>query len=62
MARQEGRYYKSEREYTNATGKMVDREHSPSIHVSGSVRGMRKKFWGYKCDVVRVGEWIYKVS
>lgn len=57
-----GCYYRSERAYTLATGRKVDTEHSPSIHVSGSVRGMRKLFWGYKCDVVRVGQWIYKVT
>ena len=28
---------------------------------SGRVIGMRKLFWGYECDVVRVGSWIYKV-
>lgn len=55
-----GRYFKSEKEYTAMTGEKVDRN-SPSVHVSGSVRGMRKLFWGYECDVVRVGEYIYKV-
>lgn len=54
-----GRYFKSEKEYTATTGKKVDLN-SPSIHVSGSVRGMRKLFWGYECDVVKVGSHIYK--
>lgn len=55
-----GRYFKSEKEYTVMTSKRVDRN-SPNIHVSGSVRGMRKLYWGYECDVVRVGNYIYKV-
>lgn len=54
-----GRYFKSEREYRNATGQNVSRS-APSIHYSGSVRGMRKLFWGYSCDVVRIGKYIYK--
>ena len=56
-----GRYFKSEKEYINARGRRVDRN-APCIHVSGSVAGMRKLFWGYKCDVVHVGQWIYKMS
>ena len=56
-----GRYYRSEKEYMNATGHRVHKD-SPCIHVSGSVSGMRKQFWGYECDVVRVGQWIYKAS
>lgn len=56
-----GRYFKSEREYMNATGQSVSRN-APSIHYTGSVRGMRKLFWGYRCDVVRVGKYIYKAS
>lgn len=27
-----------------------------------SIAGMRRDFWGYKCDVVRVGQWIYKAN
>ena len=56
-----GRYFNSEKEYFNLYGKKVDRN-LPSIHITGSVAGMRKKYWGYECDVVRVGEWIYKVN
>jgi hypothetical protein len=56
-----GRYYRSHREYINATGKTVPPD-VPCIHVSGSIRGMRKFFWGYECDVVRIGNWIYKTS
>ena len=57
-----GRYFKSYRKYRNATGQTIDREKAPSIHCTGSVRGMRKQFWGYECDVVRIGQWIYKAS
>ena len=57
-----GRYYRSEKEYMNAAGCNRVPKDCPCIHVSGSVRGMRKQFWGYECDVVRVGQWIYKVS
>lgn len=56
-----GRYFKSYREYRNATNKTIDRT-GPSIHISGSVRGMRKLFWGYRCDVVRIGNYIYKAD
>ena len=62
MNKQEkGRYYKSLREWINAGGNRGILN-APCIHVSGSVRGMRKQFWGYKCDVVRVGQWIYKAN
>ena len=59
---QRGRYFKNEREYMNARGQRIDRNRCPSIHVSGSVKGMRKQFWGYECDVVRIGNYIYKAS
>ena len=62
MKREErGRYYKSEKEYRNATGQNISRN-APSISCTGSVRGMRKLFWGYRCDVVRAGKYIYKAS
>lgn len=54
-----GKYYKSLKEYMNAGGSRQVLN-NPCIHVSGSIRGMRRDFWGYKCDVVRVGLWIYK--
>ena len=56
-----GKYYKSLREYINAGGSRYV-VNGPCIHVSGSVAGMRKQFWGYNCDVVRVGQWIYKAD
>lgn len=57
-----GHYYRSRKEYEQRTGNSAKYiQNNPCIHISGSVRGMRKLFWGYKCDVVRVGSWIYKV-
>lgn len=58
---EKGRYYKSLKEWANAGGN-PNIKGCASIHVSGSVSGMRKQFWGYQCDVVRVGNWIYKVN
>lgn len=57
-----GRYFKSRREYENAGGDARFTHNCPSIHVTGSVKGMRAHFWGYECDVVRVGSYIYKVN
>ena len=57
-----GKYYKSLREFENDNGTRHGIKNSPCIHVSGSVSGMRKLFWGYDCDVVRIGNWVYKVN
>lgn len=61
MQKHKGRYFRSLREWINYGG---DRfvVNGPCIHVSGSVRGMRRQFWGNECDVVRVGNWIYKAN
>lgn len=56
-----GRYFKSRREMENAIGHVYGILSHPCIHITGSVRGMRKKFWGYRCDVVRIGNWVYRV-
>lgn len=56
-----GKYYKSLKDWLHAGGD-YSILHAPSIHISGSVRGMRKLFWGYECDVVRIGNYIYKAS
>lgn len=58
-----GNYYRSLNEYerrAGMSGKYI--KNNPCIHVTGSVKGMRKQFWGYQCDVVRVGNYIYKVN
>lgn len=54
------RYYNSLREWINAGGD-YSILNAPSIHISGSIKGMRKMFWG-NCVVVRVGNWIYKAT
>jgi hypothetical protein len=58
-----GHYYHSLKEYerrVGMSGKYI--KNNPCIHVTGSVKGMRKQFWGYRCDVVKVGNYIYKVG
>lgn len=34
----------------------------PSFHASGSISGMRKKFYGDEALLVRCGSYIYNVS
>lgn len=41
-----GKYYKSLKEYENIHGRRAGIKNNPCIHVSGSVRGMRKLYWG----------------
>ena len=53
-----GHYYHSLKEYERRVG--MSGKNITCIHVTGSVKGMRKQFWGYQCDVVRVGNYIYK--
>lgn len=58
-----GHYYRSLNEYVRMvgmSGKYI--KNNPCIHVTGSIKGMRKQFCGYQCDVVRVGNYIYKVD
>lgn len=58
-----GHYYRFLNEYVRMvgmSGKYI--KNNPCIHVTGSVKGMRKQFWGYQCDVVRIGNYIYKVD
>lgn len=57
-----GHYYSSLKQYENITGRHFNKNACPSISITGSVRGMRELFWGYKCDVVRVGRYVYKVN
>lgn len=56
-----GKYYKSLSEWL-LNGGSKDILNNASIHRSGSIKGMRKLFWGYECDVVRVGNYIYKAN
>ncbi len=53
-------YYRSLKQYYLHGGRSVNLETLPSIHRTGSVRGMKKLgFWPKDADVVRVGNWIY---
>lgn len=41
----------------------AERDRHPSIHYTGSVRGMKKLgFWGKNDRCVRCGQWIYNLS
>lgn len=33
----------------------------PSFHKSGSIRGMKKLYYGQDACLIQSGEWIYKV-
>ena len=57
-----GHYYQSLRSYAKATGRMVDVDKCPSIHISGSIKTMRKLHWGYRCDIVCIGRYYYAVD
>lgn len=59
MAR--GRFFRSKKEMENRIGSVPDILNHPSISVTGSVYGMRKLYWGFECDVVRIGSYIYKI-
>lgn len=51
-------YFKSKRECENYGYRF--NSNWPSIHITGSVRGMKKLgYWPANADVVRVGSWIY---
>lgn len=40
-----------------------ERDKHPSIHYTGSVRGMKKLgYWGKNDVCVRCGQWIYNLS
>lgn len=39
----------------------LDTLNLPSCGPYGSVRGMRKHFWGFDCDVARQGAYSYKL-
>lgn len=41
---------------------MVGIGNFPNFHVSGSIAGMKKLFYGQEALLVRCGNWIYNVS
>lgn len=43
-------------------GKRVGIGHFPNFHKTGSVRGMKKLYYGQNCLLVRCGDYIYNVS
>lgn len=57
-ADQKGRYFSSKKQYLLVRGRHA-REDRPCIHVSGSIKGIRKQSWGYSRDIVRIGSYYY---
>jgi hypothetical protein len=45
-----------------AIGREFDLSRFPNFHVSGSVAGMKKLYYGEDCLLVRCGSFIYNVD
>lgn len=43
-------------------GKRVGISRFPNFHKTGSVRGMKKMYYGLDCLLVRVGNYVYNVT
>lgn len=43
-------------------GKRCGISHFPNFHKSGSIRGMKAKFWGQNCLLVKCGSFVYNVT
>ncbi len=43
-------------------GKRVNISRFPNFHKTGSIRGMKKLYYGQDCLLVRSGDYIYNVS
>ena len=43
-------------------GKRAGLSRFPNFHKSGSVRGMKKRYYGKDCLLVKCGNYIYNVS
>lgn len=50
------------RKMTKEQGKRVGIDRFPNFHRTGSVRGMRKLYYGSRCLLVQCGSYIYNVS
>ena len=50
------------RRMTIEQGRRVGIDHFPNFHRSGSVRGMKRLYYGKDCLLVRCGRYIYNVS
>jgi hypothetical protein len=46
---------------TVARGERLHMENYPSFHKSGSIRGMKEKYYGKDALLVQCGSYIYKV-
>ncbi len=47
---------------TVAEGKQVGIDRFPNFHRTGSVRGMKRLYYGTECLLVRCGNYIYNVT
>mgnify|MGYP003449719760 CR=1 FL=1 len=47
---------------TVAEGKRVGIDRFPNFHKTGSIRGMKKLYYGAECLLVRCGSYIYNVT
>ena len=47
---------------TIAEGKRVGVDRFPNFHRTGSVRGMKRLYYGAECLLVRCGNYIYNVT
>lgn len=43
-------------------GERVRIDRFPNFHRTGSIRGMKRLYYGSQCLLVRVGQYIYNVS
>ena len=43
-------------------GKRVRIDRFPNFYITGSVRGMKRLYYGYDCLLVRCGNYIYNVT
>lgn len=49
------------KEWLNRGGKISDLNNAPAFSVTGSVSGMRKLYYGYKCDLVKHNGYYYVI-
>lgn len=50
------------RRITKEEGKRVNISRFPNLHKSGSIRGMKKQYYGVAALLVRCGSYIYNVT
>lgn len=50
------------RRITKEEGKRVNISRFPNFHESGSIRGMKKQYYGVAALLVRCGSYIYNVT